>query len=115
MLEPILGSCFFPVMYGRPIRVRGDWLLDGGVTDNLPIEALTDRGVEEIIAVVASHRGTALKSILRPWWRPAAPGRRLHVIHPSRRLEIGSWDFSPDAMNRAIDDGYAMGRRFVGS
>jgi NTE family protein len=115
MLEPILGSCFVPVMYGRPVRVRGDWLLDGGLTDNLPIETLAERGADEIVAVIASHRGTALKSVLRPRWRPAAPGRRLHVIHPERPLAIGSWDFSADAMNRAIDHGYELGRRLVGA
>jgi NTE family protein len=113
LLEPLLGSCFVPVMYGRPVRVRGEWLLDGGLTDNLPIEALAARGVDEIIAVVVSHRGTALKSPLRPWWRPTLPGRRLHVIHPARPLEIGSWDFSVDGLNRAVDEGYRLGLRLT--
>jgi len=115
LVEPILGSCFLPPFYGRAIRVDGDLLLDGGFTDNLPIEALAARGADDVIAVVASHRGTALKSPLRPRWRPTADGTRVHVIHPERPLEIGAWDFSAERMDRALDAGYRRGRAFVGS
>jgi NTE family protein len=114
MLEPILGSCFVPVLYGRPVRVRGDWLVDGGATDNLPIELLGTRGAEDVVAVVTSHEGRAFKSLRRPRWRPELPGRRLHLIRPERPLEIGSWDFSRDPLERAIDEGYRQGRRFAG-
>ena len=115
MLEPLLGSCFFPVLYGRPIRVRGEWLLDGGLTDNLPIERLVERGVDEVIAVVPSHRGTAFKSPLRPRWHPRVRGARVHVVHPRRRLELRAWDLSKERMYRAIDEGYRSGRDFTGS
>lgn len=111
MLEPLLGSCFLPPFYGRAVRVNGDWLLDGGLTDNLPVEAVAERGVDEVLAVVVSHEGTALKSPLRPWWRPRVAGRRLRVVHPERPLTLGSWDFSLDHMDRAIDEGYRCGRR----
>ena len=115
MLEPILGSCFLPPFYGRPIRVRGELLLDGGFTDNLPIETLAARGAEEIVAVVTSPRGTALKSPLRPYWVPQLADRRVHVVRPERALEIGSWDFSAERMDRAIDEGYRCARRVIGS
>jgi NTE family protein len=114
LLEPLLGSCFLPPFYGRAIRVRGEWLLDGGFSDNLPIEALGARGADEIIAVVASHRGTAVKSPLRPRWRPRLDGRRVHVVHPERPLAIGSWDFTPDRIDRAIAEGYRRGRMVAG-
>jgi NTE family protein len=115
MLEPLLGSCFLPPFYGRPIRVRGDLLVDGGFTDNLPLELLATKGADEIVAVVTSHRGTALKSMTRPLWVPKVDGKRLHVIHPERKLEIGAWDFSRDRMNRAIDEGYRRARELIGS
>ena len=115
MLEPILGSCFLPPFYGRTIRVRGELLIDGGLTDNLPIEALAARGAEDIVAVVTSPRGTALKSPWRPIWVPTVDGKRVHVVHPERPLEIGSWDFSADRMNRAIDEGYRRARLVIGN
>ncbi len=115
MVEPLLGSCFVPILYGRPVRVRGEWLLDGGLTDNLPIERLVERGANEIIAVVTSERGTAFKTPLRPRWRPQVTGARVHVIHPHRRLALRSWDLDFDRICRAIDEGLARGREFAGS
>ncbi len=115
MLEPLLGSCFLPPFYGRAIRVRGDLLVDGGFIDNLPIEQLAARGVDDIVAVVTSPRGTALKSALRPRWVPKVDGKTVHVIHPGRALELGAWDFAADRMHRAIDEGYRRARNLIGS
>jgi NTE family protein len=112
-VDPLLASCFFPVLYGRPVRLRGRWLVDGGLTDNLPLGALRDRGADEIIAVVTSTDGTALKTPFRKRWRPRAAGARVHVIHPRTPLAIGSWDFDPDHMRRALDEGYRRGREFA--
>ena len=115
MLEPILGSCYLPPFYGRAIRVRGELVVDGGFSDNLPIELLAARGADEVVAVVTSPRGTALKSPLRPFWVPAVAGKRVHVVHPERPLEIGAWDFSGDRINRAIDEGYRRARDLIGA
>jgi NTE family protein len=114
LLAPILGSCFVPVLYGRPVRVRGEWLIDGGFTNNLPLEPLVARGARDVIAVVTSHEGVALKSPRRTRWRPVAHGARVHVIHPRRPLAVRSWDLDRDRMARAIDEGYARGREFAG-
>jgi predicted acylesterase/phospholipase RssA len=112
-VEPLLGSCFLPPLYGRPVRVRGEWLLDGGFTDNLPIGSLLERGAEEIIAVVTSSDGTAIKSPSRLRWRPKANGVRVHVIHPLRPLAIGHWDFRKQHVDAAIAEGMAAGDRFL--
>jgi predicted acylesterase/phospholipase RssA len=113
-VEPLLGSCFFPVFYGRAIRVRGDLLLDGGVTDNLPLQPLVDRGCTEVIAVTARADGTVLRTLRDRRWRPTISGARLHHIHPLRPLAIGSWDLSADNVNAAVDAGYAAARAFLG-
>ncbi len=117
MLPPLLGSCFFPILYGRPIRVRGQLLVDGGLVDNLPLEVLVARGAREILAITTRADGTALKTPFAKRWRPQVDprsGARVHVIHPRKPLAIGSWDFTPDAIARAIDDGYDAARRFLG-
>jgi NTE family protein len=111
-ISPLLGSCFLPVLYGRRVRVRGDWLVDGGLTNNLPLEPLTARGCDEIIAVVTGPDATALKRPLRARWRPTAAAARVHVLHPRRPLAIRSWDFDRDRVRAAIDEGFAVGRGF---
>ncbi|HNK47307.1 MAG TPA: patatin-like phospholipase family protein [Pseudomonadota bacterium] len=114
LIEPLMGSCFFPILYGRPVKVRNDWLLDGGAIDNMPVEILAERGVTDIVGVVTSHEGIVNKTPLRKRWRPSVHGAKLHIIKPSRPLAIKSWDFDVDHMNQAIDEGYRQGRLFVG-
>jgi predicted acylesterase/phospholipase RssA len=113
-IDPLLGSCFFPVFYGRAIRVRGELMLDGGLRHNLPLEPLKERGCDEVIAVVTRPNGEAL---MRPfhWARPAISGTRLHVIRPRRQLDVRSWDLDGDRMRRALDEGYAAARAFLGN
>jgi predicted acylesterase/phospholipase RssA len=114
-IQPLLGSCFFPVFYGRTIRIRGELMLDGGLTDNLPVERLAARGCDEVVAVVTQPDGTALKRPGRRGWRPQAAGARVHVVHPLRPLRLGSWDLDGERMFHALDEGYAAGRAFVGA
>lgn len=117
MLPPLLASCFFPVLYGRTVRIRGQLLVDGGLADNLPLEPLVERGARELVAVTVRADGTALKTPWNKRWRPTVDprsGARVHVIHPRAPLALESWDFSPDGIARAIDDGYDAARRFLG-
>ncbi len=114
LIEPLLGSCFFPILYGRPVKVGSEWLLDGGAIDNMPVELLAERGAKDIIGVVTSFAGTSNKTPLRTGWRPVVHGAKLHLIKPSRPLRIKSWDFHVDHMNEAIDEGYQQGRLFLG-
>lgn len=114
-LGPLLGSCFLPILQNRPIRVRGDLLLDGMIADNLPIEHLVARGAREIIAIVNSADGTAAKTARLRSWHPWSPVAKVHVIHPLKELEIGRWDFSRDHIERAIDAGIERGRAFLRS
>lgn len=113
MIGPLLASCFFPLLYGRTVSLRGALMVDGGLVDNLPLEALVARGATEVIAVVTRADGTALKTPLRRRWRPRVAAARVHVVHPLRPLEIASWDLSAGRIARAIDDGYEAGRRFT--
>ncbi len=115
LVAPVLGSCFIPVLYGRPVRLRGALLVDGGVTDNLPVEALAARGARDILAVTVRPDGAAFKSPRLRRWRPSVEGARVHVIHPRGELPIGSWDFDADHLARALDEGYARGREFTGT
>jgi len=110
MVPAILGSCFFPILYGRHVRLRGTLVVDGGLTDNLPLEPLVRRGCTRILAVVASPHGTSNKTPIRRRWQPRVAGAKLTVLHPRRLLRVQSWDLSSMSMNEAIDEGYEVGR-----
>jgi NTE family protein len=114
LLGPLLGSCFVPVLYGRHVRVRGELIVDGGVVDNLPIDAALARGCTEVIAVVAASDGSAWKGAGRGRYRPASPRARVHVIHPLAPLALRSWELHADRVAAAIDAGHEAARRFLG-
>lgn len=114
-VEPVLASCFLPVIYGRAVRIRGSAWIDGGARDNLPVELLVERGCTEVIASVHRADGTVLKSLRRRRWRPTLAGARLSIIQPCRPIELGAWDPHPERMARAIDEGYRAGRSFLGT
>lgn len=115
-VEPLLGSCFFPILYGRTIRIGGELVVDGGLTDNLPLEAVAARGAKTILAVVAASDGTALKRPLRPRIRPSAEApreARVITIHPRRPLAIRSWDLDRARIRDAVAEGRAAARAAI--
>ncbi|HVV87637.1 MAG TPA: patatin-like phospholipase family protein [Kofleriaceae bacterium] len=110
----VLGSCFFPVFYGRTVRLRGELVIDGGATDNLPIAAAAARGARTILAVVASADATAFVRLFAPRVRPeelAPDGVRVLTIHPREPLAIGSWDLDRGRMRAAVAAGRVAAAR----
>ena len=110
----VLGSCFFPLLYGRTIRVRGELVIDGGATDNLPIAAAAARGARTVLAVVPAADGTAMRRPFTPRVRPeelAPPGVRVITVHPRTPLAIRSWDLDRDRMRAAIAAGRVAAAR----
>jgi NTE family protein len=52
----VRASCSIPGVF-RPVEIEGRLLVDGGVTDNVPIRPLLDRHAAHIVAIdVLSHR-----------------------------------------------------------
>lgn len=112
--QAVLGSCFFPVFYGRTIRLRGDLVVDGGATDNLPIAAAAARGPRTVLAVVPAADGTARVRVFGPRVRPedlAPPGVRVLTVHPPAPLAIGAWDLDRDRMRAAVAAGRTAAAR----
>jgi predicted acylesterase/phospholipase RssA len=104
----VLGSCFFPLLYGRPVRVRGELVIDGGATDNLPLAAVAARGARTILAVVPAADGTARRRAFGRRERPedlAPAGTRVITIRPHRPLAIGAWDLDRERMRAAVAAG----------
>ena len=53
MLRPLLGATAVPVIY-QPVAYDGRLLVDGGLLNNLPVEALTD-GPDPCQRIIGSH------------------------------------------------------------
>jgi predicted patatin/cPLA2 family phospholipase len=51
MLDALKASCALPVLYRRKIHVGGDPLVDGGISDPLPVREAYRRGARTIVVV----------------------------------------------------------------
>lgn len=116
MINALLGSCFIPGIYGRWITHQRGILLDGGIRNNLPIEAALAAGATDIICVVSRPRATANKHLLLRQWRPTTPpgsAATIRVIHPLQPLAVRSWDLDHDNVVAAIEAGRIAAAAFL--
>jgi predicted patatin/cPLA2 family phospholipase len=51
MLEALKASCALPVLYRRPVRFGFDALVDGGISDPLPVREAYRRGARTIVVI----------------------------------------------------------------
>lgn len=61
--EAVRVSCTIPVVYAPVVR-EGRLLVDGGVSDPLPVDAVRALGAEFVIAVSLRHRPRELRNLL---------------------------------------------------
>jgi predicted patatin/cPLA2 family phospholipase len=51
MFDVLKGSCALPVLYRNRVQVGGETLVDGGVSDPIPVEEAYRRGARRIVVV----------------------------------------------------------------
>ncbi len=122
LYEAIYASCCVPVIFTPPAAMKGV-LVDGGVTDNLPVNLLLACDAPNIIAVdisenyapvdgegifeIASHSLSAMSRRLRDC---TVRGERL-LIRPKLPEEAGLFTFS--LMSDCIEAGYTATRELT--
>ncbi|MNS96869.1 Patatin-like phospholipase [compost metagenome] len=102
LLQSASTPPFTPVLRrgGRPV-------LDGGLVDNVPVDALD------------ATPGNVLVLVTRLYPRPRRfvleqGGQRRLYLQPSQRVPISSWDYTrPDAMTHAYELGRRDGETFL--
>ncbi len=57
MLEALKASCALPVLYRRPISIGGEVLVDGGISDPLPVREAYRLGARTIVVVRSRAAG----------------------------------------------------------
>jgi predicted acylesterase/phospholipase RssA len=102
LLQSASTPPFTPVL-----RREGRAVLDGGLVDNVPVDALD------------ATPGNVLVLVTRLYPRPRrfvvqSGGQRRLYLQPSQRVPISSWDYTrPDAMTHAYDLGRRDGETFL--
>ncbi|HVE79638.1 MAG TPA: patatin-like phospholipase family protein [Gemmatimonadaceae bacterium] len=121
LARAVRASFSLPLIF-TPQRVGDDWLIDGGLTENVPLRVARDLGVERVIV---SRVSTALADSLDPR-SPLTMAVRLidylftqsdttladgDVRVPVEVADLGILDFSRSTTQRAIARGASAARR----
>lgn len=102
LLDYIMASAAFPGF--QPAMIDGKLFLDGGLSNNCPVNMLLDKGYHEIIAV-----RTRAPGLFRPIPKTTA---KVDIIEPSR--DLGNiMSFAPARIARNMNLGYFDGLRYL--
>jgi predicted patatin/cPLA2 family phospholipase len=135
MLDALKASCALPVLYRHTVRVGGDAMVDGGISDPLPIREAYRRGAGTIVVVrsraadfvkrdhLVNHVGawtmrgipgiaTACRGAARAYGEAVAflrsPPPDCTIIHVAPATALATRRTSRDRV--ALDRDYALGR-----
>ncbi len=104
LVEAVLGSCFIPGPYSRPIRIGGRLVVDGAWMMRVPAAEALALGADRVIAIVTDEEHRNIGGLFRKRTHPWPPGVR--ALGPLGPMQISGFDFDV-AKHRAA---MAMGR-----
>ena len=135
MFEALKASCALPLLYRRRIHLRGERLLDGGVSDPIPAEEAHRRGARKILVIrsrpagyvkrhgwssrlgafllrgepaVAEAVNQTASSYARAMDFILSPPAGCHVVQVAPRASLSTKRTSQD--RKALERDYALGR-----
>lgn len=108
VLDAVLGSCFIPGPYSRPVVVQRRLAVDGAWFDRVPIDAVP---VGRRVAVVSDPAGRRLAGF--PRTRRLDWPSDVRVLAPNAPLPLSGFDFDGPGTHAAVAIGEASAERFL--
>ena len=95
MHEYVIASAALPVFKEK--KINGEKFTDGGISDNMPVDMLIDKGIKDIITVDVCGVGV----------KRAFCDAGINVIEINcQKPAIGMLDFDSDSIEKSINEGY---------
>lgn len=113
LVEAVLGSCFVPGPYSRPVRFGGRIAFDGAWMVRTPIDAAFGLGARRVLAVLGHADGRLRAGY--PFQRTLSIPDDVRLLYPDVPLELGGYDTDPARLQAAIASGREALHRFAGS
>jgi NTE family protein len=108
----LLASNYLPPYYTRPPLIAGERYADGGFVNNIPYEALFERGCDAV--VMMTQRSDSEGGLQRRYGAPAhVPPPEVIVIRPRERLGIGFIERRWDRLAAVADLGAQRAREVL--
>lgn len=112
------ASCALPILF-PPIRIRGHFYMDGGITDSIPFEYAFENGCDKVIAVLTRERDyEKKKESLTPLVKRCYPKfpalaealSRRHEMYNSQKKQLFRLEKKGKAVVIAPDSTHKIGR-----
>lgn len=124
VLDAVMASTAIPPIF-PPVKYKGTWLVDGGVSANLPLQIAIQRGATEIYALDISSLPPTTLNDMPVWmvtelsvgamvrqqmrdeiaWARLQPGVTLHYMRIPFAHATSTWDV--DAIEEHLELGYS--------
>jgi NTE family protein len=130
VLDAVIASTAIPPVF-PPVLHNGVWLVDGGVSANLPLRVAIQRGATEVYAIDISNQPRQIPQHMRVWtvtelsigamirqqirdelaWTRLQPGVTLHYLRIPFSSATGLWDV--EDTEEFLELGYASAKLFL--
>jgi len=128
------ASSSIPVLT-KPVKIKGEYYFDGGITDPIPLKKAIKDGYENNVLILTKHKGFRLKSkksriilklLLRDypqltdtlknrykiynecieWIEKLEEEGDIFIFRPQSKLEIGGLESNPENLKKIYERGY---------
>lgn len=134
--KEVIASCALPILF-QPVKIRGNYYLDGGLSDSIPYEHLVERGCDKNIVILTRTRDYVKKvdkitrlaanaykkfpktseailsraenynACLKRLYEDEQAGK-VFVIAPESTLGVGRTEASKEKLNALYEEGYRI-------
>ena len=111
VVDAVLGSCFIPGIYSRPVWIDGRIALDGAWLRRVPVAGVRALGADRVLAITDDVAGRLVGGFLRP--REEQVEATTRVLSPIRDFPLHGFDFDPGRTREAIAIGRASAAHFL--
>jgi len=107
-LRLLLATNYLPPFYTHPVEIDGEKYGDGGISDNIPYDALLERGADVVILI--STNGESDGGFYRgiddvDHEIPPEVADRVVVVRPRHRLPVGFLDWKWSDLEKTMEIG----------
>ncbi len=112
------ASCALPILF-RPIKINGQYYMDGGITDSIPFRYAFDSGLDKLVVVLTRPRGyvkapekivMAVKAAYPKYPRLAEALSRRHIMYNNEIAELEQHEKEGRVLVLAPEKDYGISR-----
>ena len=112
------ASCALPILF-RPIKINGQYYMDGGITDSIPFKYAFDSGLDKLVVILTRPRGyvkkpekltTTVKMMYPKYPKLAEALKNRHIMYNREITELAELEKQGKVLILAPEKDYGIHR-----